>query len=174
MAFVLTQLLGFDYAAAAEVCEVPVGTIRSRVARAREQLIAEMRLEPLRLAGCSAQLPVSDRLDDLGAALAGRGVAVLQAPPGAGKTTVVPLALLDDAVAGGPAASSMLEPRRLATRAAARRMAALRREAVGETVGYRTRDDRAVSARHPGRGGHRGHPHPAAAAGPRPRRGRRW
>jgi RNA polymerase sigma-70 factor, ECF subfamily len=47
VAFVLTQLLGFDYAAAAEVCEVPVGTIRSRVARAREQLIAEMRLEPL-------------------------------------------------------------------------------------------------------------------------------
>jgi RNA polymerase sigma-70 factor (ECF subfamily) len=47
VAFVLTQLLGFDYAAAAEVCDVPVGTIRSRVARAREQLIAEMRLEPL-------------------------------------------------------------------------------------------------------------------------------
>jgi RNA polymerase sigma-70 factor, ECF subfamily len=46
VAFVLTQLLGFDYAAAAEVCEVPIGTIRSRVARAREQLISEMRLEP--------------------------------------------------------------------------------------------------------------------------------
>jgi RNA polymerase sigma-70 factor (ECF subfamily) len=46
VAFALTQLLGFDYASAAEVCEVPVGTIRSRVARAREQLITEMRLEP--------------------------------------------------------------------------------------------------------------------------------
>ena len=41
-AFVLTQLLGFDYAGAAEVCGCPVGTIRSRVARAREQLVAEM------------------------------------------------------------------------------------------------------------------------------------
>ncbi len=45
-AFVLTQLMGFDYAGAAEICEVPVGTIRSRVARAREQLIDEMRLAP--------------------------------------------------------------------------------------------------------------------------------
>jgi ATP-dependent RNA helicase HrpB len=91
------------------------------------------------------QLPVTDRLDDLRAALAGRGVAVLQAPPGAGKTTVVPLALLDAPwLRGGRIV--MLEPRRLATRAAARRMAALRREAVGEVVGFRTRDDRAVSA----------------------------
>jgi len=45
-AFVLTQLMGFDYAGAAEVCGVPVGTIRSRVARAREQLIDDMRFEP--------------------------------------------------------------------------------------------------------------------------------
>ena len=48
VAFVLTQLLGFDDAAAAEVCEAPIGTIRSRVARAREQLISAMRLEPQR------------------------------------------------------------------------------------------------------------------------------
>src|SRR5690606_9791018 len=41
--FVLTQLLAYDYAAAAEICGCPVGTIRSRVARAREQLVAEMR-----------------------------------------------------------------------------------------------------------------------------------
>src|SRR5690606_23216309 len=41
-AFALTQLLGFDYATAAEICGCPVGTIRSRVARAREQLVAEM------------------------------------------------------------------------------------------------------------------------------------
>jgi RNA polymerase sigma-70 factor, ECF subfamily len=42
IAFALTQLLGFDYATAAEICDCPVGTIRSRVARAREQLVAEM------------------------------------------------------------------------------------------------------------------------------------
>lgn len=45
-AFVLTQLLGFDYAGAAEICGCPVGTIRSRVARAREQLVAELRPVP--------------------------------------------------------------------------------------------------------------------------------
>lgn len=44
-AFALTQLLGYDYAAAAEICGCPVGTIRSRVARAREQLVAELRLQ---------------------------------------------------------------------------------------------------------------------------------
>src|SRR5690606_11172425 len=82
-------------------------------------------------------------LPDLRAALAARGAAVLQAPPGAGKTTVVPPALLDEPWLGG-GRIVMLEPRRLATRAAARRMAALRREPVGGTVGYRTRDDRAV------------------------------
>jgi ATP-dependent helicase HrpB len=66
---------------------------------------------------------------------------VLQAPPGAGKTTVVPLRLLDEAwLAGGRIL--MLEPRRLATRAAARRMASLLGEEVGGTVGYRTRDER--------------------------------
>jgi ATP-dependent helicase HrpB len=91
------------------------------------------------------RLPVTDRLDDLRSALDAPGMAVLQAPPGAGKTTIVPLALLDEPwLAGGRVV--MLEPRRLATRAAARRMATLRREAVGEVVGFRTRDDRAVSA----------------------------
>lgn len=88
-------------------------------------------------------LPVVACLDELRAALAGRGVAVLQAPPGAGKTTVVPPALLDEPWLGDQRIV-MLEPRRLATRAAARRMAALRRESVGDTVGYRTRDDRRV------------------------------
>ena len=91
------------------------------------------------------RLPVTACLDDLRAALDGRGMAVLQAPPGAGKTTVVPLALLDEPwLAAGGGRIVMLEPRRLATRAAARRMAALRRESVGDVVGYRTRDDRAV------------------------------
>ncbi|HMB79082.1 MAG TPA: ATP-dependent helicase HrpB, partial [Vicinamibacterales bacterium] len=65
---------------------------------------------------------------------------VLQAPPGAGKTTRVPLALLDEAWLGGRRIV-MLEPRRLATRAAARRMAATLGEAVGGTVGYRMRMD---------------------------------
>jgi ATP-dependent helicase HrpB len=88
-------------------------------------------------------LPVTASLDDLRAALAGPGVAVLQAPPGAGKTTIVPLALADEPWLAGRRIV-MLEPRRLATRAAARRMAALRRERVGELVGYRTRDDRQV------------------------------
>ncbi len=88
-------------------------------------------------------LPVTACLPDLRAALASGGAAVLQAPPGAGKTTIVPLALVDDDWLGGRRIV-MLEPRRLATRAAARRMAALVREAVGETVGYRTRDDRRV------------------------------
>jgi ATP-dependent RNA helicase HrpB len=91
----------------------------------------------------AASLPVVARLDDLRAALAGAGHAVLQAAPGAGKTTVVPLAMVDEPwLAGGRIV--MLEPRRLATRAAARRMAALLREPVGGTVGYPTRDARRV------------------------------
>jgi ATP-dependent helicase HrpB len=68
---------------------------------------------------------------------------VLQAPPGAGKTTRVPLALLDEPWLAGRRIV-MLEPRRLATRAAARRMAAMRGENVGETVGYRMRLDSRV------------------------------
>ena len=77
----------------------------------------------------------------LRAALAEDRHAVLQAPPGAGKTTVVPLRLLDDPWLAGRRIV-MLEPRRLATRAAARRMASLLNEEVGDTVGYRTRDER--------------------------------
>ena len=70
---------------------------------------------------------------------------VLIAPPGAGKTTLVPLALLEAAWLGGQRIV-MLEPRRLAARAAATRMADLIGEPVGQTVGYRTRLDSAVSA----------------------------
>ena len=70
---------------------------------------------------------------------------MLVAPPGAGKTTLVPLALLD-APWRGDGRIVMLEPRRLATRAAAARMAVLLGEPVGRTVGYRTRLDAAVSA----------------------------
>jgi ATP-dependent helicase HrpB len=93
----------------------------------------------------AASLPVVACLDDLRAALAGAGHAVLQAPPGAGKTTVVPLALVDEPWLEGRRLV-MLEPRRLATRAAARRLAALLRERVGDTAGYRTRDERRVGA----------------------------
>lgn len=79
-------------------------------------------------------------VEEVRAALLDPGVTVLQAPPGAGKTTVVPLRLLDEPwVRGGRIV--VLEPRRLATRAAARRMATLLGEPVGATAGYRTRDE---------------------------------
>ena len=91
-------------------------------------------------------LPIRSALPALLAALAARPNAVLQAPPGAGKTTGVPLALLGQAWLDG-AKIVMLEPRRLAARAAARRMAALLGEAVGETVGYRVRLETRVSRR---------------------------
>lgn len=83
-------------------------------------------------------LPIHAVLEPLKAALAAGNVAVLAAPPGAGKTTVVPLALLDAAWLGGRKLL-VLEPRRLAARAAAERMAATLGEATGDTVGYRTR-----------------------------------
>jgi len=86
-------------------------------------------------------LPILDALDDLRAALADGRRAVLVAPPGAGKTTVVPLALLDAAWLGDQRIV-MLEPRRLATRAAARRMAATTGTDIGTLVGYQTRDER--------------------------------
>jgi ATP-dependent helicase HrpB len=88
-------------------------------------------------------LPVVEALDAVRAALTDRGRAVLVAPPGAGKTTVVPLALLDESWLEG-LRIVMLEPRRLATRAAARRMASTTRTAVGELVGYQTRDERHI------------------------------
>ncbi|MCX5513480.1 ATP-dependent helicase HrpB [Kaistia algarum] len=91
-------------------------------------------------------LPVDDVLPDLLSALAERPNAVLVAPPGAGKTTRVPLALLD-APWRGDGRVLMLEPRRLAARAAARRMAETLGEAVGERVGYRVRMESRVSAR---------------------------
>src|SRR5579885_709958 len=98
------------------------------------------------LAAAARGLPVAEALPDLAAALAGRGVAVLEAPPGAGKTTLVPLALLDAAWLAGRKLL-MLEPRRLAARAAARRMASLLGESAGDTVGFRTRLETRVGAR---------------------------
>jgi ATP-dependent helicase HrpB len=91
-----------------------------------------------------ADLPVTAILPELAAALAGRGMAVLQAPPGAGKTTVVPLDLLARDIVTGRIL--MLEPRRLAARAAAERMAETLGEPVGRTVGYRIRGEAKVSA----------------------------
>ncbi|SFW92312.1 ATP-dependent RNA helicase [Amycolatopsis australiensis] len=87
-------------------------------------------------------LPVRAVLPDVLTALDTHGTAVLVAPPGTGKTTLVPLALADS---GGRVV--VAEPRRLAARAAAARMAALLGEPVGETVGYAVRGDRKVSAR---------------------------
>ncbi len=86
------------------------------------------------------RLPVQAALPDLRAALAGPGVAVLVAPPGSGKTTGVPPALLDQPWAAD-GRIVMTEPRRLAVRAAARRMASVRGEAVGGVVGYAVRGD---------------------------------
>jgi ATP-dependent helicase HrpB len=91
------------------------------------------------------ELPVLDALPPLRSALA-QGCAVLSAPPGSGKTTVVPLALLDQPWLAGQRIV-MLEPRRVAARAAAARMAQLLGESVGETVGYQVRFERKVSAR---------------------------
>ncbi|MFM7336502.1 MAG: ATP-dependent helicase HrpB, partial [Tabrizicola sp.] len=89
------------------------------------------------------ELPVSHVLPELAEALASRGMAVLQAPPGAGKTTLVPLDLLARGVVAGRIL--MLEPRRLAARASAERMAETLGEAVGRTVGYRIRGEAKVS-----------------------------
>ncbi len=88
-------------------------------------------------------LPIDAVLPDIRATLAAHPSLVLEAPPGAGKTTAVPLALLDE-----PWLQQrkilMLEPRRIAARAAARRMASLLGEAVGQTVGYAMRMDRKI------------------------------
>lgn len=88
-------------------------------------------------------LPIDDVLDDLARALADGRNAVLEAPPGAGKTTRVPLALLD-APWRGDGRIIMLEPRRLAARAAARFMSSQIGEKVGGRVGYRVRLDSRV------------------------------
>lgn len=89
-------------------------------------------------------LPIEDVLPQIKGALVGAGSVVVVAPPGSGKTTIVPLHLLDEAWVGDRKIV-VLEPRRLATRAAARRMAQLLGERVGATVGYVTRGDRQVS-----------------------------
>ncbi len=109
-----------------------------RRSRLKVYVIVTMEIEP--------HLPVNAALPALKAALVAREAALLVAPPGAGKTTVVPLALLKEPwVQGGTLI--LLEPRRLAARAAAARMAATLGEEVGETVGFRVRMESRVSAR---------------------------
>jgi ATP-dependent helicase HrpB len=88
-------------------------------------------------------LPVEEILPELRAALRARGEAVLVAPPGAGKTTRLPPALLDEPWAA-TGKIILLSPRRIAARAAAARMASERGERVGETIGYRVRLDSRV------------------------------
>lgn len=90
------------------------------------------------------KLPIHAALPELLATLSRHNNIVLQAPPGAGKTTMVPLALLEcDWLAGKNII--MLEPRRLAARSAANRMADLLGEPVGKTVGYQIRGERKTS-----------------------------
>ncbi|MFD6168365.1 ATP-dependent helicase HrpB [Streptomyces coeruleorubidus] len=89
-------------------------------------------------------LPVRGALPALDDALAGHGTAVLVAPPGTGKTTLVPLALAGLLGEGPRRRVIVAEPRRIAARAAARRMAWLLGEKVGESVGYTVRGERVV------------------------------
>src|SRR3954454_20832402 len=97
------------------------------------------------MAMTETSLPIDEAVPALTAVLRARNVAVLVAPPGAGKTTRVPLVLAGEPWARGKIL--VLEPRRIAARAAADRMAATLGERVGETVGLRVRFGSRVSAR---------------------------
>lgn len=90
------------------------------------------------------ELPITEVLPAIAQALVQAHELVLEAPPGAGKTTLVPLALLDQAWLGNQKIL-MLEPRRMAARAAAQRMASLLGEETGQTVGYRIRQETRIS-----------------------------
>jgi ATP-dependent helicase HrpB len=91
-------------------------------------------------------LPIYEIIPKLKKILSEKGSLVLQAPPGAGKTTIVPLEVLNETLLGSQKII-MLEPRRLAARAAAKRMADTLGEKVGETVGYRVRMESKVGPR---------------------------
>src|SRR5688572_6517361 len=91
-------------------------------------------------------LPIDAVLPELVGALRSAACAVLRAPTGAGKTTRVPPALLDAGLAGARQVI-VLEPRRIAARAAARRMAEERGGAVGDEIGFHVRFDRAAGPR---------------------------
>src|ERR1700749_2938241 len=102
------------------------------------------RTENRRLRSFDTPLPIDAVLDDLARVLGSHNAAVLVAPPGAGKTTRVPLALLDAPWANNKKII-VLEPRRIAARASAERMARTLGESAGETVGYRVRFGSKVS-----------------------------
>ena len=90
--------------------------------------------------------PIVDVIPDLKQKFLNERVLILQAPPGAGKSTILPLQLIDEPWLVGKKIL-MLEPRRLAARAVAIRMANLQREDVGASVGYRVRFESVVSER---------------------------
>lgn len=92
------------------------------------------------------QYPVLDVLEELKTTLRSTSIVILQAPPGAGKSTILPINLLDESWLAGKKIV-MLEPRRLAARAVAARMASLREEDTGDTVGYSVRFESKVSSR---------------------------
>lgn len=96
------------------------------------------------------RFPIDLVIDEVLAALNEHGTAVVVAPPGAGKTTRLPLAILDDVLLGGAVLGHrtvvLTQPRRLAARMAAERLAETIGERVGQTVGLRTGDDTKVSA----------------------------
>src|SRR4051795_9622244 len=100
------------------------------------------RTSPIMPSLTRSPLPIDEVLARVLEAANERGVLVLQAPPGAGKTTRVPPALLDGGVAGKVL---VIEPRRLAARLSAKRVAEERGEKVGGTIGYEVRFDRCVS-----------------------------
>jgi ATP-dependent helicase HrpB len=94
----------------------------------------------------SIDFPVQEIIPELKQKLTQHGIIILQAPPGAGKSTILPLQLLDEPSLEGKKII-MLEPRRLAARSVAIRMASLLNEDVGETIGYRIRFENCTSAR---------------------------
>ncbi len=93
----------------------------------------------------SATYPVQKVIGQLSKTLEHQPIVILQAPPGAGKSTILPLLLLDEPWLQGKK-MVMLEPRRLATKAVAMRMASILKEEAGKTIGYRIRFENAVSS----------------------------
>ena len=93
-----------------------------------------------------AELPIYEVLSEIKQSLQSNNTLILQAPPGAGKSTIIPIELLNEEWLAGRKIL-MLEPRRLATRAVAGRMADLLHEDIGETVGYRIRFDNKTSSK---------------------------
>src|SRR6186713_3353248 len=91
-------------------------------------------------------LPIIKLIPEIKQKLSAHNLIVLQAPPGAGKSTILPLQLVDEPWLAGKKIL-MLEPRRLAARSVAVRMADLRKEQAGEVIGYRVRFESVVSAR---------------------------